>query len=392
MDSNIEVSPTEAGLDADAMRRAHLALEELSATGKYPALQVCVRHRGKIVLHRALGEFRPMDDGPTREATVDTRFLLFSVSKCVIAMAMHILFDRDQVNVDDPVHWYIPEFGRHGKRHITLRHILTHSAGIPMIFWHLDDALISDWDGIIEDICAQTPHHFPGRRTSYHILSGGYILAEVIQRVDGRDIRTFLEEEIRGPCGMETFTFGLDREHWSNAAKVERVDELPPSVFTNAISRLIDVDVVEALAVINRDVVWESAIPAGNVVGTAEETSRFFQMLLDGGVCGENRILSEAQVTRATGEQVMSRVDWTLFLTPQRYSLGFMLGRKRTPFNIFGRNSERTFGHIGFTREFGWADPERDMSVGFLTSGVPIRPGAEVLLLRRFQNALKDAC
>lgn len=386
------VSPAEAGLDPGAMQRAERALEQLHATGKYPALQVCVRYRGDIVLHRALGTFRPRDGGARRETSLDTRFLLFSVSKCVASLAMHLLFDRDMVNVDDPVHWYIPEFGQGGKRHITLRHILTHSAGIPMIFWHLDDALISDWDRIIEQICAQTPHHFPGRRTSYHILSGGYILGEVIRRVDGRDIQTFLDEEIRQPCEMDTFGFGLEREYWDRAAMVERVDELPPKVFTDAISRLIDVDVVEALAVINRDVVWESVIPAGNVVGTAEETSRFFQMLLDGGVCGDNRVISEEQVTRATGEQIMARTDWTLFLTPQRYSLGFMLGRKRTPFNIFGRNSERTFGHIGFTREFGWADPEREMSVGFLTSGVPVRPGPEVLGFRRFQNALKQAC
>ena len=283
MDQSVERTPLDAGLDPAAMRRANLALDELHATGKYPALQVCVRFRGDIVLHRALGEYRPKAGGPSRETTLDTRFLIFSVSKCVASLAMHLLFDRDQVNVDDPVHWYLPEFGRHGKRHITLRHILTHSAGIPMIFWHLDDDLISDWDRIIGEICAQTPHHFPGRRTSYHILSGGYILGEVIRRVDGRDIQTFVAEEIRDACGMETFGFGLERDRWEQAAKVERVDELPPRIFTDALSRLIDVDVVEALAVINRDVVWESVIPAGNVVGTAEETSRFFQMLLDGG-------------------------------------------------------------------------------------------------------------
>ena len=348
MNDAVDISPADAGLDVAAIRRASRALDELHATGKYPALQACVRYRGDIVLHRALGEFHPMSGGPAREATLETRFLNFSVSKCVIALAMHLLFDRDLANVDDPVHWYIPEFGRHGKRHITLRHILTHTAGIPMIFWHLDDSLISDWDRIIDDICAQTPHHFPGRRTSYHVLSGGYILAEVIQRVDGRDIQTFVAEEIREKCDMETFAFGLERDHWDHAAKVERVDELPPKMITDAVSRLIDVDVVEALAVINRDVVWESAIPAGNVVSTAEETCRFFQMLLDGGIWAGERILSEDQVTRATGEQIMTRADWTLFLTPQRYSLGFMLGRKRTPFNIFGRNSEQTFGHIGF--------------------------------------------
>jgi CubicO group peptidase (beta-lactamase class C family) len=115
-------------------------------------------------------------------------------------------------------------------------------------------------------------------------------------------------------------------------------------------------------------------------------------MLLNGGIWRDRRILSEQQVQRATVEQVMARTDWTLFLTPQRYSLGFMLGRKETPFNIFGRHTEEAYGHIGFTRALAWANPKTDVSAAFLTSGVPIRPGREVLMLRRFQNRIRRAC
>ncbi len=394
MEESCEVTPSEVGMDPVRVAEASQLIDELHATGKYPALQVCIRRRGKIVLHKAVGQYRAQNDpdGGWKPAGLDTRFLNFSISKSVVSTALHVLLDRDEIHVDDPVYWYIPEFGQHGKRHITIRHVFTHTAGIPMIFWHLSDELICDWDRIIAQICEQDPHHFPGRRASYHILSGGYILAEIIRRVDGRDARTFLGEELLEPLGFETFNFGAPDNQRHRTACVERVDEMPPALMTDLISRFMDVDVVEALGVINRDSVYDSIIPAGNVVGTAEECSRFFQMLLNGGELGGTRVLSEEQVTRATGEQIMARLDWTLFLTPQRYSLGFMLGRKHTPLNIFGKNTERTFGHIGFSRQFGWADPDCDIAGGFLTSGVPVRPGREVFLVRKFQNKIRRAC
>jgi len=372
--------------------RANALLDDLHATGKYPALQVCIRHRGEIALHRALGSYRPLSDGNVeRPATLDTRFLLFSVSKCVTATALHILFDREELSVDDPVHWHIPEFAQNKKEHVTVRHLLTHTAGIPMIFWHLDDDLIRDWDRIIAEICRQEPVYVPGRRTSYHTLSTGFLVAELIRRIDGRGPRKFLREEIREPMGLETFRYGMPPDGRDRTARVERVDDLPPRAFINVISRIIDVDLVEALSVINDPVLYDSVVPAGNIVSTAEETSRFFQMLLQNGTWKGREILSAEQVRRATVEQNMARRDWTLLLTPQRYSLGFMLGRKSTAFNIFGSRTEQTFGHLGFTRILGWANRKNHVAGAFLTSGVPIRPTREVWLLRKFQNCIREA-
>lgn len=370
----------------------HGLLDELVATGKYPALQVCVRRHGRVVLHRALGRFRPLAGGDWRPADRSTRFCLFSISKSVTATCLHLLFDRDRLRVDDPVAWYVPEFAQHGKDLVTLRHVLCHQAGIPMMFWHVTDELIRDWDAIVARICAQRPWHPPGRRTGYHLISGGYVLGEVLRRVDGRDLRTFLREEILDPMGFETFDYGIAPSWYEQTACSERVDALPPAPLLQGLSRVLDVDLEDALAVMNRPAVFEGVIPSGNVVGTAEETSRFFQMLLDGGVYEGRRIVGERQLQRARIEQEMARADWTLGLTPQRYSLGFMLGRKRTGLNVFGKGTERTFGHLGFMRNLGWADPDHGIAGGFLTSGKPIKPGRELLLLRRFQDTLRAAC
>lgn len=384
--------PRELDMDPRLVRKARGLLYELHDSGKYPALQVCIRRRGKIVLHEGIGTYRPVDGGRKRDVDLDTRFAIFSISKCITATLMHILFDRDEVKVDDRVAWYIPEFAQNGKEQVTIRHILTHQAGIPMILWNLSDDVIRDWDGIIQKICEQKPWHPPGRRTGYHMISGGYILGEIIQRVRGTSLREVIQTEILDPLGFETFNYGVDSDRWHQTACSERVDRLPPRLLVHFVSRILDLDLEQALAVMNRPAVFESIIPAGNIVGTAEETSRFFQMLLNGGEYAGHRVLSEEQVARATVEQVLAVADWTLMLTPQRYSLGFMLGRKRTEFNIWGSNTEETFGHIGFSRNFAWADRANEVSGALITSGKPIRPAREILTLREFQNTIRDAC
>jgi CubicO group peptidase (beta-lactamase class C family) len=375
-----------------AMRKLHAILDKLHATGLYPSLQVCVRHRGEVVLHRALGRFRPIGAQERwEEATTETRYPIFSLSKSITAICMHILFERGEAHVDDPVHWYIPEFAQRGKEHITLRHILTHSAGIPMLSWKLTDDLIMDWERIIQQLCASRPLYVPGRMTGYHLLSGGYILGEVLQRITGRPLREFLSSELLEPLGFETFNYGISPAWYDRTACSERVDPLPPKPLMQMVNWIIQLDLEQALAVMNRPAIFEAVIPAGNIVGTAEEVSRFFQMLLQEGELDGKRILSPEQVRRATVEQVFTRHDFTLFLTPQRYSLGFMLGRKSSGLNFFGRNTPQAFGHLGFTRNLGWADPQRELSVGFLTSSKVTVPRNETLMIREFQNELDRA-
>lgn len=373
------------------LQDANNALDELFVTGYYPAMQVCVLHRGQVVLQRALGRYRPIEEDHWVDTDHDTRFMLFSISKCITAVAMHILFDRHKLQVDDPVHWYLPTFTGHGKEHITLRHLLTHTSGIPMLRWKLTDDLIRDWDRIIADLCASKPLHFPGRWASYHLLSGGYVLGEVLRRVDGRDLRTFVREEIQEPLGFETFNYGVDPTWYPKTAKSERVEPLPPKPLIETINRIIQLDLVQALAVMNRPAVFESIIPSGNVVASAKETAQFFQMMLNGGELNGVRILSEKQVRRATVEQVAARHDLTLFFMPARYSLGFMLGRKRTHINVFGKNTAQSYGHLGFTRNLAWANPAKSLAVAFLTSSKITYPRQETLILRKFQDALREA-
>jgi len=199
-----EVDPREAGLTADAVGRIWRALEDLYRSGSYPGLSFCLRRRGRVVLDGAIG----LDRG--RQVEPATPFNLFSASKAITAMVLHMLDDRGLVHLDDAVAEYIPEFSRHGKKWITLRHILTHRAGIPTIPGQKVDAeLLTDWERIVGILCDAKPVLAPGRRLAYHALTGGYVIGEVVRRVTGRDIRRVLREDLLAPLGIRGLGYGV---------------------------------------------------------------------------------------------------------------------------------------------------------------------------------------
>ena len=139
---------------------------------------------------------RDPPDRPKLPITVTTPFCLYSASKAVTAMVIHKLDERRLLHVDDRVCDYVPEFGRHHKQWITIRHLLAHRAGIPNLppdAMQLD--LLAHPERICEILCDARPVSRPGRWLSYHAVSGGFVLAEVVRRATGEDIGRALERE-----------------------------------------------------------------------------------------------------------------------------------------------------------------------------------------------------
>jgi CubicO group peptidase (beta-lactamase class C family) len=110
-------------------------------------------------------------------------------------------------------------------------------------------------------------------------------------------------------------------------------------------------------------------IPAGNVVASATELSRFFELLRAGGELDGVQIFEPRTIMRARSEQSYREIDFTLGF-PTRYGLGFMLGAQ--VLSLFGPNTEQAFGHLGYTNTIGWADPQRALSAALGTSGKPV--------------------
>ncbi len=375
-----ECDPAELGLRADKVETIWTAAERMYRTGLYPGIGLCVRRNGKVLIDRAIGHTRGngIDDPPgtaLRLATPDSLWNLFSASKLVTAMLIHLLDERRLLHLDDPVCEYIPEFGTHGKEWITLRHVLTHRAGIPTVPpEHANASLLANPDSVMELLNDSKPIWRPGRRFGYHALTGGFVLAEVLRRVTGKSVQDFLRDEVSKKLGLAHFRYGLRPEDLDKVAlnSFTGLPLLPPA--STVFRKAIGVDYRQAIVESNSPDFLTGVVPAGNIITTAEQASRFMEMILRGGELEGKRIFESRTVARAVAEQVFFELDATIGI-PVRYSLGFMLGHKGI--SIFGRHSARAFGHMGFTNVLMWADPERDISACIMTNGKPfVAPGS----------------
>jgi CubicO group peptidase (beta-lactamase class C family) len=366
------------GLSPDDVEDIWASVVRLYRTGLHPAIALCVRRHGRVVLDRAIGHTSgnappgsrdDPGDLPLVQARPDSLFNLFSASKAITAMAVHLLDERGLVHLDDPVAEYVPEFGRNGKEWITLRHLLTHRAGIPAVPGaHVDVELVAQPKRVVELLCEARPVSVPGRQLSYHALTGGYVIGEVVERVTGRDLRAFLRDEVLAPLGFHHLNYGVPPEEVGRVARSAFTGTLPFPPYSWLLKRSLGVDIHDAVRLSNEPRFLTAIVPSGNVIGTANEASRFFQLLLDGGAQDGVRVFDRRTVQRAVMEQTFLEVDSFLGV-PVRYGMGFMLGSRR--FSLYGHDTPRAFGHVGFTNVIAWADPDRRVAVALMTSGKP---------------------
>jgi CubicO group peptidase (beta-lactamase class C family) len=373
--SEQEIDPRSVDVEPAAVESIWKAVETLYKDGVHPAIQLCIRRRGRILLDRAVGHARgagphdPPDAGKI-VVTPETPFNTFSASKAVTAMVIHHLDQQHLLHLDDPVCQYIPEFAAHGKRWITIRHVLTHRAGIPNIppeAMRLE--LLEQPAEILRILCDARPTSRAGRRLAYHAISGGFLLGEIVQRVTGDDIRVVLASEILEPLGFRWMNYGVDPDDIERVAQnyFTGLPVLPPLSWL--FRRFLGVS-FEAVPELGNDPRYlTSIIPSGNIVATANELSRFYQLLLNGGELDGVRIFEPRTIRRAVSEQSYLEFDFSLAM-PVRYGMGFMLGGRWMSF--WGPDTFHAFGHIGFINVMGWADPERQIAVALLTSGKPL--------------------
>ncbi len=382
-----EAPASEAGLRPEAVERVWSSFEALYRTGVHPAVQVCIRRHGVPVLHRALGHASgnaPDDppDAPLIPVTTETPFTIFSAAKAITAMVIHRLDEKRLLHLEDRVCDFIPEFARNGKRRITIRHILSHRAGIPNLPPEAMDLEFLDQPArIVEILASQRLRTRPGRLLAYHAVSGGFILAEVVRQVTGDDIRTVLEREICEPLGFRWMRYGVRPEDIDCVARNAHTGPPVPPPISGVLRRALGVGMREVIQLSNDPRFVTGIVPSANVVTTAEELCSFYQCLLDEGELDGVRVFEPSTVRHATSEQSYWEIDLTLGL-PLRYGLGFMLGDDRV--SLFGWDNPLAFGHVGYTNMFSWADPERSLSVVVLTSGKPVVSSHVVRLVQTF--------
>jgi CubicO group peptidase (beta-lactamase class C family) len=370
-----EADPASVGLGREDVESIWSAVVDFYKTGFHPALGLCIRRRGEVILDRTIGHARgnsPDDpEGtPLVPATTKTLFNFFSGSKAVTAMLVHLLVQREQLHVDEPVATFIPEFARNRKHRITVRDLLTHRAGIPDVPAEVANLeLLQDPQRILELIYELEPTYKPGTVPAYHAITSGFVFAELIKRISGMGIRELLHQAISEPLGMSHFNFGVPAERLDEVA----VDACTgpkllwplKDIFENALG----VPFEQVIDISNDPRFRTAVVPSANLIATADDICRFFELLLAGGVYEGTQIFSESTIRRAIEPQTPGQIDRTLFL-PLSYSMGFMLGTD--PVGLYGIRCGRAFGHVGLSNILAWADPERDIAVALMNSGKPL--------------------
>ncbi len=374
IDSKAEVDPRDVGLLHSDVDRIWDDIIKIYRTGVHPAITACIRHQGKVLMSRSIGHVRGNgpEDGPDSEkilATPDTPMCLYSTSKGITALLMHMLQEDGLINVCDPVAFYAPEFARKGKDNITIHQILAHRGGIPGLPKDIAIEVLWDEDQTWELLCDAEPIMTDGSKLAYHAITGGFVLERVLRKVTGDDINAYITKKIREPMGMKYFTYGIEPQYLDDLAATYATGPRPGPLMGAFIKRALGTDIVSLEQACNDPRFQHAIIPAGNLAATAEETCGFFQMMLNGGKYGRRRICAHSTVARAVQEFGSRTIDRTLFL-PMRYSAGLMLGDE--PVGIWGPNSRHAFGHVGLINKFAWADPQRDMAAAVLTSGIPV--------------------
>ena len=341
------VSADAAQMDPEGIRRVEALFHQQISGGKHPGAALAVYRRGKLALDLH-GGMADADAG--KPVSGDTMFVLFSSTKPLTASCVHILWERGKLDWDDPIARHWPEFARNGKENVTVRHVLTHQGGFPDTPPELTWDTWQDWDAVVRGMENIKPDYPAGKVLAYHPRNFGWVLGELVRRVDGRPIDQFLREEVTAPLGMADTYLGL-----------------PPSL-EERVSRLYameDCDQPSQVINYNRPEVHQSVQPAGGGIATARDLARFYAMMEGRGELDGARVLSPETVAEVTKTQVEG-TDSNNGRASRR-SLGLSLGDPRMA--PAAANDTRTYGHGGAGTSVGWTDPDLGVSVACITNG-----------------------
>lgn len=316
-------------------------LDELVDAGAETGLQVAVHQHGALVVDAVAGV---ADSRTGRPVTPETPFFGFSAGKVMTSLIAHLLVRTGAVGYDTPVTALWPEFGAHGKAATTLRHVLTHSTGVPAMPRDIGPADLTDWSRVCTALAGAEPRWRPGTRTGYHSFTYGFLVGEIARRATGEPMRRLLHEWITGPLGIDgDLYFGVPRTDQARLARLEDAAPLPaPPPGDDAI--LAPWEMRPSAALGNSPEILGADIPSVGTF-TARGIATMNAALLDG------RLIAPAQLE--TLSAVAFEGTDQVFGNPARLCLGYPLGR----LGAHPDEASTTFGWIGGGGSYVYADP-----------------------------------
>ena len=378
LDAVTTIGPEDAGgLDPAAIDRIWEAARHWYRAGMQPAIQLCLRHNGTVVLNRAIGH--AWGNGPDDPADADrvpvstsTPFCVYSVAKAISTTVVHMLVERGAFSLDDRVCDYLPSYTGHGKERTTIRHVMTHSAGVPFATGpRADVRRVNDSDYTRARLSEFKPIHRPGLVHIYHGVTWGPLVREIVSAATGRNIREILATEILDPLGFRWTNYGVAEADVPLVAPSYVTGKPLPAPIAAALRTALGGTMTQIIPFSNTPVFLTSVVPSSSTVSTADELSRFAEILRRGGELDGVRVMRPDTLAAAVRPCRRLRPDVATGLAPIRWGTGFMLGSKR--FGPFGADAAAAFGHTGLTNVAIWADPARGLAAGLISSGKPGR-------------------
>jgi len=354
--------PANLGFDSTRLATAAAYLTAEADSGAFPGAVLAVGRHGRLALLAAVGHYGKGGADDPRPVEPETIYDLASLTKVVgLTSACMLLVDEGKLALDAPVQRYLPEFRGDGKEGVTIRHLLTHSSGLPAwrpLYQEADSRATALW--VVNTTPLVTP---PGKAYVYSDL-GAIVLTQVVERITGESLDRFLERRVFRPLGMPATRY------------------LPPGPWRERIAPT-EQDTSYRHRLLRGEVHDENAGRLGGVSGhaglfsNALDLSRFAAMLLNGGSWDTVRLIHSETIADFTRRQDVvpgsSRaLGWDT--PPDPLESTSSAGTKLSP---------RAFGHTGFTGTSLWMDPQQDLFIILLTNRVhPTRANTAILKVR----------
>ncbi|MEN9646494.1 MAG: hypothetical protein RL238_3163 [Actinomycetota bacterium] len=306
------------------------------------------------------------DAARTREWRPDTMVNFYSAGKALLALVALRQVDAGVLDLDAPIADVWPEFAVGGKEGATLRHALTHRAGVPAIRTRLTNDDLWHWDRMAAALAATPAWYEPGSRITYHTNTFGHLVGETVHRATGRLPGGHLRD-LAAPLDADLW-WGVPTEQHHRCAEVIWAPPTPTPE--------LDLDTLDdatylvfggyfnppgysSQGVVNTPE-WRSAqVPSTNGHGTATGLARLYRALVEPGRLLSTDLLDEATRVQAQGPCPVLGEDIAV-------GLGFVPTSERRP---LGTNP-RSFGHFGTGGALGFGDPDAQLGFGYVMNHV----------------------
>jgi CubicO group peptidase (beta-lactamase class C family) len=354
----VVADPVELGFDTDAIAdliaRAQREIDE----GRMPSCQLAFARNGKLALSVTLGDAAP-----------ESRYVIFSSTKPIVAAAMWILMGEGAIDVTRRVVDIIPEFAANGKDVITIEQVMLHTSGFPGApFEPLE------WDDREKRLArfeSWRCNWEPGTRYEYHATSAHWVLAELIERITGTGFRDFVRTRVIEPLGLPGLQVGVRAAQQGDINELVATGERATPDELEAVLGIRELPVTEvtteALLRFNAPAVRAVGVPGAGGVATAADIALFYQALMhDPAGMWKPEVL--ADVTTHVRNSFPDYMG-----VPANRTLGLIVkgDDERSGMRGMGRTvSARAFGHNGAGGQIAWGDPETGLSFCYLTNGI----------------------